>query len=221
MCFFPCCLIDLKFQSLVSSLIYLSVLFCHSLAQPNHTNFFQGFCLICFGFELSAGLQIRFCFSYQSTTCIWGRYSWISCCSCSCLSGKSDQLLFLSTEAKKLLDVPCSGILIYFLCLFSRLPNKNILNFFHVTSEDYLDRKLSNSSEFVEICRNIFIVLFTVSFLQNYKLVSWLASIHVFGLNQIHPSNHGWLKAIPVTYVNCCKNMVDFVSYCAAFPTDT
>lgn len=109
---------------------------------------------------------------------------------CVC-QGRLISLLFLSAEAKKLLDVPWSGILIYFLCLFSLLPSKTILNFFHVTSEDYLNRKLSNSSEFVEICRNVFIVLFTLSFLQNYKLISRLASIHVFGLNRIHPSNHG------------------------------
>ena len=79
-------------------------------------------------------------------------------------------LLVLSAEAKNVL---WSGILIYFLCLFSLLPNKNIFGFFfHVISEDYLDRKLSNSSEFVEICRYIFILLFTLSFLQNDKLVS-------------------------------------------------
>lgn len=87
-----------------------------------------------------------------------------------------------------------------------------LIRIFHIfccSSEDYLDRKLFNSSEFVEICRNIFILLFTLSFLQNDKLVSRLASIHVFGLNQIPPSNHGWLKAIPVAYVNYCKNSVD------------
>jgi len=34
----PCCPTDLEFQSLVSSLLYLSALFCHSLAQQKRTN---------------------------------------------------------------------------------------------------------------------------------------------------------------------------------------
>lgn len=69
--------------------------------------------------------------SKAENTCSWSRYSGISFCSCFCLSGVSDHsLLFLSTETKKLLNVLWSGILIYLLCLFSRLPNKNIFRYF-------------------------------------------------------------------------------------------
>lgn len=63
----------------------------------------------------------------EQNKCSWGRYSGI----CFFHVPACQNLLFLSTEAKKLLNILWSGVLIYFWCLFSVL-NKNIPHFFVV-----------------------------------------------------------------------------------------
>lgn len=123
------------------------------------------------------------------------------------LSGESDHSLHLSTETKKLLEYWLFSHFwsIFFCFRLLMMIDWYFHGFCNVISEDYLNRKLSNGSELLKYAGTpLFCCI--LSFLQNDELVSCLASIHVFCLNQIHPSNHGWLKAIPTTYINYCKS---------------
>lgn len=117
----------------------------------------------------------------------------------------------LAAEAKKLLKYALfSHCLIYFLCLFSLLPNENLLRyvFFHIISEDYHDRELFNGSELLKYAGTPWFCCIFLPSSRMMAVVSWLASKRVC-LNQIHPSNHGWLRAIHTTYTNYCKHLMD------------
>lgn len=80
--------------------------------------------------------------------------------------------------------------------------------FFHIISEDYHDRELFNSSELLKYAGMPWFCCILLPSSRMMTVVSWLASIRVC-LNQIHPSNHGWLRAIHTTYITYCKHLMD------------